>query len=46
MVFLRRYQPLTNKALRRLFRDAICIAHAGGGRFHSWLHAPELTPWD
>lgn len=46
MLFLRREQPLTNHALRRLFRDAIVFAHRRGGRFHSWMHKPDLSDWD
>lgn len=46
MLFLRREQPLTNVALRRLFREALVLAHTNGGRFHSWMHKPDLTDWD
>jgi hypothetical protein len=45
-LFLRREQPLTNAALRRLFREALVLAHTRGGRFQSWMHKPDLTDWD
>ena len=41
-LFLRREQPLTNAALRLLFREALVLAHTRGGRFHSWMHKPDL----
>ena len=46
MLFIRRDQPLTNYALRRMFRDALIVAHAHGGGFHSWMHTPMLMEWD
>lgn len=45
-LFLRREQPLTNIALRRLFREAIVLADGYEGRFHSWMHKPDLMDWD
>lgn len=41
-VFLRRTQPLTDEALRSLFADAVTIAAARQGRFHSWAHGEDL----
>lgn len=46
MLFLRRKQPLTNYALRRLFRDAIVFAYCHEGGFHSWMHKPDLSDWE
>lgn len=46
MLFLRREQPLTNRALRLMFREALVLADAYGGRLHSWMHAPGLTEWE
>lgn len=45
-LFLRRKQPLTNSALRGLFRAALVLAYAHGGQFHSWMHEPHLDVWD
>ena len=41
-LFLRREQPLTNAALRQLFREAVVLARAHGGGFRSWMHKPDL----
>ncbi len=46
MLFLRREQPLTNRALRLMIREAVVLAHAHGGWVHSWMHAPDLADWD
>ena len=41
-VFLRRQQSLLEAALFDLFRGALTLAHQSGGRFHSWVHSPDL----
>lgn len=43
-VFLRRRQTVRDDDLRRLFVDALTLAHANGGRFHSWVHGDEVRP--
>jgi len=45
MMFFRRTQPLTNRALREMFAEALTFADIHQGRFHSWLHAPGLPDW-
>ncbi len=45
MVFLRRFQPLTDDALKAMFAEVLALAVAHNGRFHSWMHAPELRDW-
>jgi hypothetical protein len=45
MVFLRRIQPLTDEALKAMFEEVLALAVAHNGRFHSWMHAPELRNW-
>jgi hypothetical protein len=41
-VFLSRDQKLSDAALFDLFRDALTLAYAYRGRFHSWLPASDL----
>jgi hypothetical protein len=45
MVFLRRNQPLTDDALKAMFTQVLALAIEYNGRFHSWMHAPELPDW-
>jgi hypothetical protein len=45
MVFLRRFQPLTDEALKAMFAEVLVLAIAHNGRFHSWMHTPELRDW-
>lgn len=41
-VYLRRKQKLTDEAVLALLVDALTLASAHSGRFHSWLHGPGL----
>ena len=41
-VYLRRRQSLARRDIRRLFEEAIRIAYANQGRFHSWMHEPDI----
>ncbi|HEX3943291.1 MAG TPA: hypothetical protein VHW69_04320 [Rhizomicrobium sp.] len=45
MVFLRRHQPLTDDALKAMFAEVLSLAIDRNGRFHSWMHAPDLPDW-
>jgi hypothetical protein len=45
MVFLRRNQPLTDDALKAMFAEVLALAIERNGRFHSWIHAPDLSDW-
>ena len=45
MVFLRRNQSLTDDALKAMFREVLALAIECNGRFHSWMHAPDLPDW-
>ena len=41
-LFLRRSQPLTNRAVGDMIADAVRLAHAYGGRFHAWTHDRQM----
>jgi hypothetical protein len=45
MLFLRRRQALTDDAVQSMFAELITLAHQHSGRFHSWMHEPDLVPW-
>lgn len=41
-VYLRRRQTLTDSEVRRLFVDALTLAHDRNGQFHSWVHGDSV----
>jgi hypothetical protein len=45
MLFIRREQPLTDAALRDMFAEVLAFASEHGGKFHSWMHKPDLQDW-
>ena len=45
MIYIRRFQPLTDEALKAMFVEVLALADAHNGRFHSWLHGSDLSDW-
>lgn len=45
MIYIRRFQPLTDEALKAMFVEVLALADAHHGRFHSWLHGSDLSDW-
>lgn len=45
MVFMRRFQPLTDEAVEAMLIEVSTLAFRLKGRFHSWMHKPELSDW-
>ncbi len=45
MLFMRRFQPLSDNKVRAMFIEVVTFAFNRSGRFHSWMHKPDLTEW-
>ena len=41
-VLISKSLALTDAHVRAMFGEALAFAHANHGKFHSWMHAPNL----